>query len=892
MEQWEQYWKDYYKILQVDFSAEPEVIEAAYKKLAKKYHTDHNPETEDLMKNLNEASEVLRDLEKKRRYDQEWHRKSGKHADSGRTYTRSPPKKPIPLVEPTDISFRDVSPGKIQKASFVIRNIGGPYKKIWFSDPKSWVRITSYTSLTTDDELPLKVEIEATSKDWGRSYSESIRVKLDEEETRIIITLKTRPKPVTTVSPAIIACVGIVALFIIVSIIVSKVGRKNDKNSQPNVKQIKNGSSQPIKGREIPTVKEINKEENVQDIEKFTANLISREKWDELVKKGDAVVDALVNNLKDADWNKRAKIAEVLGKIGSKKAIVPLTGLLSDDFAEVRKKTIVALGAIGDIQSVEPLRNVVARDSNSDVKSSAEDALRKLLKETPPPSVKEINKEENVQDIEKFTANLISREKWDELVKKGDAVVDALVNNLKDADWNKRAKIAEVLGKIGSKKAIVPLTGLLSDDFAEVRKKTIVALGAIGDIQSVEPLRNVVARDSNSDVKSSAEDAPRKLLKETPPPLGKPYISDFDEIKRVLTCINESIQSRDIDKSCQFLSKEDNNFYSTERKKMEDFINEIQILNSSFDNINISMNEDTANVQYIWNMDFKSKLLGDNVKNNKCMVSLKLKKNGSKWEIFDIKKDSLYSEYTGDTKSNLTKLKQSITPSSHDTVPPKVSSVSPVNGTTDIMVDTFITITFSEAMDASTLNTSNIRLSGGTNGTVSYNLMNKTATFTPSSNLSYSTTYTTTVTTGVKDVNGNAISANHTWNFTTISKPPPITTQSVSTTYCQQCKEEVGPGHICDLTFFCHDCKKEVGDGHICGVTTFCPKCEEEVGAGHICDVTYFCYDCEKEVGDDHICGVTHFCPTCKAEAGEGHVCERTYFCFDCEKEMPKEHNH
>ncbi|OHB42079.1 MAG: hypothetical protein A2Y11_01810 [Planctomycetes bacterium GWC2_39_26] len=759
MEQWEQYWKDYYKILQVDFSAEPEVIEAAYKKLAKKYHTDHNPETEDLMKNLNEASEVLRDLEKKRRYDQEWHRKSGKHADSGRTYTRSPPKKPIPLVEPTDISFRDVSPGKIQKASFVIRNIGGPYKKIWFSDPKSWVRITSYTSLTTDDELPLKVEIEATSKDWGRSYSESIRVKLDEEETRIIITLKTRPKPVTTVSPAIIACVGIVALFIIVSIIVSKVGRKNDKNSQPNVKQIKNGSSQPIKGREIPTVKEI-------------------------------------------------------------------------------------------------------------------------------------NKEENVQDIEKFTANLISREKWDELVKKGDAVVDALVNNLKDADWNKRAKIAEVLGKIGSKKAIVPLTGLLSDDFAEVRKKTIVALGAIGDIQSVEPLRNVVARDSNSDVKSSAEDAPRKLLKETPPPLGKPYISDFDEIKRVLTCINESIQSRDIDKSCQFLSKEDNNFYSTERKKMEDFINEIQILNSSFDNINISMNEDTANVQYIWNMDFKSKLLGDNVKNNKCMVSLKLKKNGSKWEIFDIKKDSLYSEYTGDTKSNLTKLKQSITPSSHDTVPPKVSSVSPVNGTTDIMVDTFITITFSEAMDASTLNTSNIRLSGGTNGTVSYNLMNKTATFTPSSNLSYSTTYTTTVTTGVKDVNGNAISANHTWNFTTISKPPPITTQSVSTTYCQQCKEEVGPGHICDLTFFCHDCKKEVGDGHICGVTTFCPKCEEEVGAGHICDVTYFCYDCEKEVGDDHICGVTHFCPTCKAEAGEGHVCERTYFCFDCEKEMPKEHNH
>lgn len=146
----------------------------------------------------------------------------------------------MPVVEPTHISFTDVSPGVIQKASFIIRNIGGPYKKFSFSDPESWVWVTSYTSRTT----PLKVEIEAKGKGWGRSYSESIRVKLDEEETRIIITLKTRPKPVITVSHAI-AGVGILALFIIVSIIVSNVGRKNDKHSQSNLNQIKSGLSQP-----------------------------------------------------------------------------------------------------------------------------------------------------------------------------------------------------------------------------------------------------------------------------------------------------------------------------------------------------------------------------------------------------------------------------------------------------------------------------------------------------------------------------------------------------------------------------------------------------------------------------------------------------------------------
>ena len=34
--------EDYYRILQVHYLAEPEVIESAYKRLAKKYHPDVN----------------------------------------------------------------------------------------------------------------------------------------------------------------------------------------------------------------------------------------------------------------------------------------------------------------------------------------------------------------------------------------------------------------------------------------------------------------------------------------------------------------------------------------------------------------------------------------------------------------------------------------------------------------------------------------------------------------------------------------------------------------------------------------------------------------------------------------------------------------------------------
>src|SRR5207237_10439060 len=57
----------------------------------------------------------------------------------------------------------------------------------------------------------------------------------------------------------------------------------------------------------------------------------------------------------------------------------------------------------------------------------------------------------------------------------------------------------------------------------------------------------------------------------------------------------------------------------------------------------------------------------------------------------------------------------------------------------------------------------------------------KTATFTPSSNLAASTTYTATISTGVKDLAGNAMAANYVWTFTTIvpdTTPPTVASTS------------------------------------------------------------------------------------------------------------------
>jgi len=66
-------YKDYYKILGVDRDAKPEEISKAFKKLARKYHPDlnpNNPEAESKFKEANEAYEVLKDPEKRKMYDQ------------------------------------------------------------------------------------------------------------------------------------------------------------------------------------------------------------------------------------------------------------------------------------------------------------------------------------------------------------------------------------------------------------------------------------------------------------------------------------------------------------------------------------------------------------------------------------------------------------------------------------------------------------------------------------------------------------------------------------------------------------------------------------------------------------------------------------------------------
>ncbi|HDR15994.1 MAG TPA: J domain-containing protein [Desulfobacteraceae bacterium] len=65
--------KDYYKILGISKNATPEEIKKAYRKMALKYHPDHNkenPAAEAKFKDISEAYAVLSNTEKRRQYDQ------------------------------------------------------------------------------------------------------------------------------------------------------------------------------------------------------------------------------------------------------------------------------------------------------------------------------------------------------------------------------------------------------------------------------------------------------------------------------------------------------------------------------------------------------------------------------------------------------------------------------------------------------------------------------------------------------------------------------------------------------------------------------------------------------------------------------------------------------
>ena len=104
-----------------------------------------------------------------------------------------------------------------------------------------------------------------------------------------------------------------------------------------------------------------------------------------------------------------------------------------------------------------------------------------------------------------------------------------------------------------------------------------------------------------------------------------------------------------------------------------------------------------------------------------------------------------------------------------DTTPPLVSSTNPANSASAVATNQSVVAAFDKGMDSSTITGTTFTLTGpgavAVSGTVTYSTIGDTATFTPSSVLTAGI-YNANITTGVKDLSGNALANAYPWTFT------------------------------------------------------------------------------------------------------------------------------
>ena len=153
------------------------------------------------------------------------------------------------------------------------------------------------------------------------------------------------------------------------------------------------------------------------------------------------------------------------------------------------------------------------------------------------------------------------------------------------------------------------------------------------------------------------------------------------------------------------------------------------------------------------------------------------------------------------------------------TTPPTVVLTVPATNATSVAVGAKLTALFDEVMDPATLTGTTFTVTqGGMQVAGAVTSVGATATFAPTASLTSSTMYTATITTGAKDLFGNALAANYVWTFTTAAAPdlsPPVvsftepanmaTGVSDNTVVSAAFDKAIDPTTILPTTFFVYE---------------------------------------------------------------------------------------
>jgi HEAT repeat protein len=171
------------------------------------------------------------------------------------------------------------------------------------------------------------------------------------------------------------------------------------------------------------------------------------------------LVDKYIEKLRSArKWRDRAFAAELLGRVGSAKAVPPLLETVQatqTEDSDVREIALRALARIADPHAVGPLITALA-------------------------------------NAETWLAPRIA----DILARHGEVVVEPLLALLTDSSRHPaRAWAANVLGEVRAQRAFPALLQGLDDPDDEVRAKSAAALGRLGDHRAVAPLLDHLLTD-------------------------------------------------------------------------------------------------------------------------------------------------------------------------------------------------------------------------------------------------------------------------------------------------------------------------------------------------------------------------------------------------------------
>lgn len=181
---------------------------------------------------------------------------------------------------------------------------------------------------------------------------------------------------------------------------------------------------------------------------------------------GGVGIDALLSALDDPERGVRLRVIWALGQLGNNQAVRPLTAILSGKASPQEKHTAAeALAAIGDSSVLEPLIMALQFDDEESVKRAAADALAAL----------------------------------------GDKrAVDVLVQSLRTAAQpSVRASAARALEGFADRSTADDLIAALDDTSDEVRLRAVLALGKIGLKRTLPALKGLLEVEENVHIRTA-----------------------------------------------------------------------------------------------------------------------------------------------------------------------------------------------------------------------------------------------------------------------------------------------------------------------------------------------------------------------------------------------------